>query len=104
MTTAESNVAELLAAAVPNANVVVNGKLVHGKLTAQMARVMEWKAKFKAMPENTTDEEWNALGAEVRSDLASIEQSSMGSTSPMNVMNGTKCFHTENVDRLETLT
>lgn len=73
MTTAESNVAELLTATGPDVNVIVNGKLVQGKFTAYMARVMEWKARFDAMPADTTEEQWDALGAEMRADLASIE-------------------------------
>lgn len=78
MTTAESNVAEPLTATAPDANVVVNGKLVQGKLTAQIARVMEWKKRFESMPEETTEEELDALGEEMRADLESVEQSSMG--------------------------
>jgi hypothetical protein len=75
LTTAERNGLELLSADGPDANIVVNGKLVQGKFTEYMARVLEWKARFDAMPENTTEEQWDTLGAEMRADLESIETS-----------------------------
>jgi hypothetical protein len=78
MTTAESNVAELLAFDPPGANVVVSGKLVQGRMTAHMARVLEWKARFESLPESATEAEWDTLSTEMRADLETIEPSSMG--------------------------
>lgn len=79
MDTAEANLSKLLSAAGPEANIVVNGKLVQGKLTTHMARVMEWKARFEAMPESATEDEWAILGAAMQADLNSIEPASQNS-------------------------
>jgi len=80
LTAAERNGLELLSADGSDANIVVNGKLIQGKFTEYMARVLEWKARFESLPESATEEEWDALGAEMRADLERIEPSKKKAT------------------------